>query len=741
MSARVPGRLAAAFLTLLAVPAVAAPTEAVLSGTLRTSDGLPLPHTALVLVGPGGAHRFVTGPEGRFEASGLPAGRYAVTVDVPGFVLVAEGGAPSVLAQVEPPLTRLELTLRPLPLREHVVVTAARGEAAPGLLGVATSVLDEARLTERQASSLAQALRDVPGLAVARTGGLGQQASAFMRGGDSRYVRVLVDGVPVNQPGGALDLAGALPLDLSRVEVVRGAASSLYGTDALAGVVHLVSRRGTGETAVRALAEAGGLGWRQGLLGAGGGGQAFDWNVGGRRLDTDNEEPNSRFAETSAAASLGARFGADTAARAVLRAASSVAGTPGPTAIARPDHDALIEKDETVLGLEIRHTRSAFSQAVRLGFSRAALLSRNPEDSGPYEPAYGGRRAGYTVSDLTDPRGYLNDTRRVVAGYQADWQPHVRHLLTAGVEVERETGEIGSRTAGDLLSPARTNAGLYLQDRWRLSERAHAILGGRVEHNGSFGIRAVPRAAVAVRLGGGPDATVLRASAGEGVKEPTFLESFGVSFFSRGNPGLRPERSSTFDIGLTERAWGGRLRAEVTLFHHVYRDQIGYTVTDFVSFAGTFVNVGRTRARGLEVALEGAPAPALLLTASYTWLDGRVLAGASDFDPVYAVGQPLLRRPEHSASFGASWTRGGFGAGATLVLAGARADSDFFGLGFTRNPGHARLDARARARLGRGLEAFAVGENLLDRRYEEVLGYPALGRALRLGVRFPSARP
>jgi vitamin B12 transporter len=184
-----------------------------------------------------------------------------------------------------------------------------------------------------------------------------------------------------------------------------------------------------------------------------------------------------------------------------------------------------------------------------------------------------------------------------------------------------------------------------------------------------------------------------------------------------------------------QRLGGDRLRAEATVFHHDYLDQIAYHLVDPTTYQGTYVNLGRTRARGLELACEAAPTPRVRLGASYTVLDGEVLVSSSDFDPVYAAGQPLLRRPRHQ---GSAWARADLGRltlGANVVAVGRRTDSDFVGLGLTENSGYTRLDARAHLRLGAALELFVAGENLLDGRYQEVLGYPALGRSVRVGVR------
>src|SRR4029450_13199341 len=185
-------------------------------------------------------------------------------------------------------------------------------------------------------------------------------------------------------------------------------------------------------------------------------------------------------------------------------------------------------------------------------------------------------------------------------------------------EIEHESGELGSRADDELLSPTRTNFGVYLQDRVVLGERVYATVGGRGEDSDSFGTKVVPRAAVAWRVRPGTDATTLRASGGAGIKEPDFYQSFGESFFAQGTPDLKPERSRTFDAGVEQRLLQGRLRAEATYFHHDYLDQIAYVLADPTPFRGTYANLGKTRAQGLELALSAAPTSRVLLQAQYT---------------------------------------------------------------------------------------------------------------------------
>jgi vitamin B12 transporter len=425
-----------------------------------------------------------------------------------------------------------------------------------------------------------------------------------------------------------------------------------------------------------------------------------------------------------------------TSARAFFRGETSTAGTPGAVAFGRPDLDATSDHDEVAGSFVLRHAGDRAAHELRAGIARTNQLSRNPLDSGSYTPRAGSRVAPFASSDFPNPLGYQNDTGRATLGYQVEAQLGASQLLSAGADLEHETGEIGDRR-GALLSPTRTNVGAYVQDRIAVRSRLFVTLGGRLERNDSFGTRAVPRAALALRLGPASRATTLRASAGAGIKEPSFLQSFGVSEFALGNPALKAERSRTYDLGVEQRGFSDRLRVEATVFNHDYRDQIAFKTISFSPFRGSYENIGRTRGRGLELALDAAPSERWRLGAQYTLLDGEILVSTST-SPLFAVGQPLLRRPKHQGSLWVSAEVSKLSFGANLMLLGRRADSDFFGIGLTENDAYARLDARVRVALARGLQAFAVAENLLDRQYQEVLGYPALGRALRLGLRYRS---
>ena len=636
---------------MLAGPARAA-SDGVLEGSVRSTDGLALPHVRVLVEGPSGPLQVTTDPEGSFRATGLAPGAYTASVDAPGFVL--DGAAPATVAEGGV-AARLDLALSPAPVREEVLVTAARGEATHSNLGVSTTLIDRERIEERAAPSLLSLLQEVPGTATARTGTTGMQGSVFLRGGESRYAAVLVDGMPVNQPGGAFDWSGALPFEMERIEVVRGAASSLYGNDALAGVIQLVTRRARegDPPSLRGEAEAGSFDWQRYQVATTGARRGFDWNLGVQRLTTDNAEPNSRYQQTAFATSLGFRLGPRTEGRAVVRYDEGDVGTAGPTAFVGPDLDASFERKDTVVSTSVRHTAGRAAHLFSLGYTSTDQLSLNPVDSGCDTPGWEGQTGAFPICDFPNPDGFQNQTSRLFAGYQADLSLGTRHLVSAGVDGAYETGALGNR-AEELLRPDQANVGVYVQDRVLVGQRAYLTVGGRVERNGVYGTKAVPRAALALRLREGEDATTLRTSAGMGIKAPSFLESYGESFFAKGNPDLDPEESRTIDLGLDQRLFGSRLRAVVTAFFQDYRNQIAYTVVDFDTFEGTYVNLGRTRARGIEVELDARPRPWLALLGQYTYTDSEILESANDFSPIYAVGESLLRRPRNQASVSAT---------------------------------------------------------------------------------------
>jgi vitamin B12 transporter len=746
-----------------------------LTGIVQTADGLTVPRLTLTIAGPARTVDVLTDDAGRFRLAALPDGDYQLTV-VSQLLTLRAPISVSLHGQDE----RLLLTVVPADVKESISVSAPAAEAPlSGSPGMTVSVMTDQQIQARNASSFAQLIQDLPGVSVSRSGGIGSIGSAYIRGGEPNYALVVVDGVTVNDPGGAYDFGKQLPLELERVEVTRGVPASQFG-GGLSGLFSLTTRSAKGDAGTLSSGdlELGSFRWRRLLGTTSGRSDRLDWNVGALGVTTDNQQPNSAFRQAAGALSMGVALNAQTSLRIVSRADIGVTGTPGPTALIRPNLHAKENSDSAVIGARLRHLGRSFEHEWRLNFSLSDKLALNPRDAGPINvttPGGGntGRGPTFVIPDFSSQDGLQNNTRRLAMAYQGDGVSIGRHSVMFGVEIERETGALGvngtSATAPQtargplqglgLTSPVRLNEAIYVQDRLTFHDNVLLTAGARLEHNGSFGIGLSPRAAIAWTARAGKNSTTLKSSAGAGIKEPTFEQSFGGTFWVRGNPNLKAERSVTFDAGVDQRVLDGRIRAEATVFDHEYRDQIvlgqitlpevpessdgfdtGPTntpspsiIVDFNQFRPQYANVSRSRARGVEVSI-GGRVGAVNVRGQYTWMDATVIEGGGGLNP----GESLPERPRHESSLTVDRTLGRVLVGATGVYVGhRRAPASFVAtvLDLHDEAAYFRLDTRASIRLSTRVALHVAAENALNRNYQDTLGYPALGRSVRVGCR------
>lgn len=743
MTARlIPLSLLGSLLALLPafLPLHASPVSAgTLTGIVLDPNRDPLPRVSVRLLDPAGAEvsRTLTDSHGRFRFDRLATQTYTLTAELVGFETLTRNGQPG---------TRIELVLRLAPVREQVVVTATRTDAPSGQIGASTSVITAEELQNRLVLPVSDALRPMVGTAVVRSGGLGTTTSLFVRGGESDHNKVFLDGIPLNDPGGFFDFTNLMAENIARVEVVRGPQSALFGSDAMASVVQLFSRRGRAETPRPrfSLSIEGGNNdtWqsRAGLTGEAG---AFDYSFHWARLSTDNREPNNTFHNTSLSGNLGWALSEDTSLRLILRSELGRVGTPGQTAFGRPDRDAFLRRRDADVALVLRNqTASFWEQRLSYAFAQSRQVSRNLIADPAFVPEFDGRQSPFAFFDFLSD--FLNHTRRHHLSYQSDWRagsaarPGGQHLFTFAFEWDRERGAFGDRLFGGVpVQAQRDNFGWVFQHQalWR---RLFLTNGVRIEDNNSFGRSVIPRSSLAyfLRHGGGRlGTTKLKFNFGLGIKEPSLLESFNSGSFAFGNPDLAPERTRSFDFGVEQRFWRDRGKLEVNWFDNRFRDLISFEITSFVPFTGTFFNLGRTKAKGAEAVLELVPGRGLRGRASYTFLDSQVTQSGTVFDPVFEEGNRLLRRPKHSGSLQIDWDWRRLTVASTTVFVGRRTDSDFALLGLIANPGYTKWDLAWAYRSSYRVTYFGVVENLLNQDYMEALGFPALKLTFRAGAR------
>ena len=733
------GYLPLVVLLLLSTDRQPAYAQQPIAGVVVDQDGQPVPRAYVRARDGATAITDVFADErGHFELHVSGSTACAVQVTLAGF----EPATVACTAFKSGDRTRVEL--RVAPIRETVIVTATRTEAPTSQIGASATVFTAEDLERRQTPLVADLVASTPGAMVVRSGGPGALTSLFVRGGESDYNKVLLDGIPLNEPGGIYYLNNLTTEHLERVEIVRGAYSSLFGSDAMASVIQLFTRRADGvarRPRGSVQIDGGTYGTFHGSAAVSGATARWDYSAGAAQFNSDNRVPNSRLENTTLSGNLGLRLSETSVLRLVGRGELEHVGTPGPTAFGRPDLDAFFERDDAAFGITFEQTlRPAFRQRIAYSIATSAQTSTNLNADPPYRATYGGRTAIYETNDfLNDSHG---DLRRHHASYQADLRLVHRsagdHRLTLVGDWDGERARQENRLARTTTSNSRDNFGVAAQHQI-LWPRVFATIGARVEHIDGFGAKAVPGATlvyVARAAAGAVGDTRLKVGAGTGIKEPTMLESFSVSPFFRGNADLRPERSRSIEAGLDQRFAGDRAKVELTWFDNRFRDIISLR-TNPLTFEGQYFNVGETHARGLELGFEAAPHPAIRTRGAYTLLDSSIVETTSPENVLFAPGRWAFRRPRHSGSIGATIQVARLTTDLNGIFVGRFVDSDFgvFDPPLTENPGHTTWDARLSLRLTPRVSGILTIDNLTHTDYSEPFGYQPLGRVVRVGAR------
>ncbi|MGH7719071.1 MAG: TonB-dependent receptor plug domain-containing protein [Gemmatimonadaceae bacterium] len=621
-----------------------------------------------------------------------------------------------------------------------VVVTATRIPVALNAPIAPVSVITGEELRARGITSLADALRAVPGAVVTPSGSFGATTSLFLRGGESDYVRVLVDGIPVNDPGGVFDLSALSTDNIDRIEVVRGPVSVLYGSEAVTGVVQVFTRRGESGPRLQAAARGGSHGSLDAgatVLGGGEEGGVPSYSIGAAHHTTDGILPfNNRYYNTVVSGAGRLAFGAWTDVQLSLRGSRSRYHYPTNSFGALTDSNAFRDSERLALGFEVGHRFTPRVDA-RLTLSSSQVDARNDDRSD-------------SPGDTLGSYGFIShaDVYRRSVGARVNVRLMENGVLTLGAEHERqrETSSFESLSefgpfAASFRARRRNTAG-YAQLVGDLGERISYSAGLRHDDNQRFGPFTTYRVSVGAEVA---PATRLRAALGAAFKEPSFLESFAGSGLQE-NRDLEPERSRSWELGVERDVLSDRLRLAATYFDQRFRDLIQFTpLPAGTGFFGTFRNLPAARSRGVELQSRLTTAPGLSAGASYTWLRTRVTdagAGATT-DSTFVSGERLLRRPTHLASLDLGYTsaaRGSIALAANYV--GKRDDLDFSKFPAPRIvlPAYTRVDLSAEAWITRRTRATPLAltvriENLFDESYEPVYNFRAPGRTILAGAR------
>ncbi len=646
---------------------------------------------------------------------------------------------------------------------ENVVVTATRTEVPTKELGVSATVITAEEIERRQAKDAVDLLRDVAGINVAQQGSRGGVASLFARGGESNFTLVLIDGVRANEAGGFFDFSSLATSNIERIEIIRGSQSALYGSDAIGGVINIITKKGKGRPTVSVSTSNGAHSENGHYIGE----QRFDFSGGSKWLDysfaygrSDDKgilDVNNTFWRNTVSGRLDFHLPTLPLPSPLPKVAGDITLTlryedsrsefPTENGGDRPDRifpgldpDQNRQDRNLALGLGTRlDIFPWWEDVLEVKFHRLEREFRDPPN---------------LESAFDAPPGSSSDTieNRFILDYHGNLrlprEGAVRSILTLGYTYELETfdlNDLSSMRFGSLpfaffttttqSDETRTNNAFYAQEQLTLFDRLHLTGGLRVDNNSKFGTAVTPRGSIAFEIK--ETGTKPRAAIGTGIKEPTFLENFG-GFGTVGNPNLRPENSFSWEVGVDQTIWEGKVQLGLTYFQNRYEDLIA---TDFVLVPVphyTYFNIQAAESWGVEFTGKVNPGYGLTLGVNYTYLRTEVIDAGGIGNPFFVEGEKLLRRPTHSASFSVDWLWKGLNLHLNGTYVGKRDDSLFLVAPgpfytFTNlrvvNEDYFVADLAASYTfdcdflLLKGVKIFARGQNIFNEHYEEVIGF------------------
>lgn len=605
---------------------------------------------------------------------------------------------------------------------EDVIVTANRSAQPIERVGASVTVLTQAAIEARQTPAVVELLAQTPGVSFTRNGGVGMSTGVNIRGAESQHTVVLIDGVKLNDPSstqGGFNFGNLLIGDTARIEVLRGAQSTLWGSQAIGGVVNIVTAEPTEALQGSLDAEAGARGTTYFRGGIGGANERLSWRLAASRYDTDGFSAFAKGTEDDGYTNSGL------SGRLNVKVTDAVSlDLRSVWSSSRNDFDAFNGDSR-----EYGKTQELVAYAG-LNFDLLDGRFRN--------------RIGYAHTD-TDRRNFNPDNTVQTLTFDAEGQNRrweyqgafaFTEALNATFGLEHEKSEMKTRSPGDWdPNPAfgRGEAELnsaYGQVQWTVLEGLTLTGGLRYDDHAQYGDNLLGQVAAAWALNEGD--TVVRASWGQGFRAPGLYELYS----EYGNLNLQPEEFDSWEIGVEQRLFD-RAVVSATYFNRQADNEIRYNgcstpSTDplcTVNGAGRwgyYGNVQKTEAQGVELGGRVDVTERLNVSANYTWTDAKSASGATD-------GKRLTRRPEHMANLAADYAFAfGLKTGVSVRYVGETFNND---TNTVKVDAYTLVDLRASYPIDDHLEVYGRIENAFDEEYQTVMGYGTAGRGVFGGVR------
>ena len=610
---------------------------------------------------------------------------------------------------------------------EKVVVTATRVETPMEEIASSVTVISSEEIERKQKTHVMEILRGIPGLDVVRTGGAGKNTSVFIRGANSEHTLVMIDGVEVNDPispGRSYDFAHLTVDNIERIEVIRGPQSTLYGSDAIGGVVNIITKKGEGKPKFFLSAEGGSFTTFREATGISGGNKWVNYSFALSRFDTEGISTASKkdgnyerdgYENTSLSAKLGFKPMDNLGIDFILHYMDAKTELDNFAGVGGDDPNYVQKSNQflfkTQVGLSLFD--QVWSQKLGLALNDHNRDIKNKKDSQHPFDYEKGRYDGQLL--------------------KFDWQHHLQlhktNALTFGLEYEREEGKSkyyweSLWGPGQSIFPKKTAniKGYYIQDEIKLWDRLFATLGIRIDDHSRFGSETTYRVAPAYLIK--ETDTKIKGTFGTGFKAPTLYQLFAPATLwgPIGNKDLKPEKSKGWDFGVEQNFFKNRVTLGATYFRNDFKDLIQF------DWGQGYINIAKAKTEGVELFASAKPIDDLTLRINYTYTDTEDKT----------TGEALIRRPKNKIGFDINYhflNNGNVNLG--VVYVGKRDDLDF-----SISPSRrVKLDQYTLVNLAvsyditKNFQLFGRVENLLDKEYEEAKGFGTPGLSFFGGIK------
>jgi vitamin B12 transporter len=581
---------------------------------------------------------------------------------------------------------------------EEIVVTATKIEEPVGETTSDVRVIKEEDIKKTAVDFITDALRKVPELNLLQNGGVGKVATVLLRGGNSSQTLVMVDGVKVNSPTtGTFDFSGISVDDIERVEIVKGPQSTFYGSEAMAGVINIITKKGKGKPKIDASFESGSFGTYKPSITVSGGDEKLDYRLTGSYFYTNGISAAKTGTERDGYknASISGKFGIRPSEKIDLE-------FTGKYYYDRNDLDAFGQDDPNYIQYGNHHLISGRGRVFVTDNWEQVLLLSNVRDSLKYR----------------DPDTSWNNSEFITALDTADWQHNFYlfsiYTLTAGIEYRKEKGE-------DVGSSDRSiwNNAFYLNNKLKLFNETLVLNAGlRYDDHETFGSETTYRIGALYDIS--PIAIRIKCSYGTGFRAPTLNELYYKDpWGSKGNPDLRPEKSQSWEIGLEKEIIKERVSISVIYFNQDYKDLIQWK--EIAPWIYSSQNVARAEIRGIETNAKIRLKDYINIRAGYTYLDTEDKS----------TGQELPLRPKNKVNLSAEISIGKASLVTNYTFVGERFDSNLE----KELSSYSLVNLSGNYNATKNIMLFGRIDNLFDEDYEEAGSYGTPGFSFFAGVK------